>query len=161
MTLPLSFEGLSRESSGPPSSSETEEPAHGATGMTQGMEMSAGLAQVYSFPYAMEIRRLIEKDHVVAARRLLQVALGQSFLDPKLAYWQMILAPPVVRKSDVRDIDRDLDYRWIDEKSKAYSGEWVALFAGELLGHGRNLKELMAELKALPPPGKPLVLKID
>jgi hypothetical protein len=109
----------------------------------------------------MEIRRLIEKDHVVAARRLLQVALGQSSLDPKPSYWQMILAPPVVRKSDVRDVDRDLDYRWIDEKSKAYKGQWVALFSGELLAHGENLKELMAELKASPPAGRPLVLKIN
>jgi len=161
VTLPLSFEGLSGEGSHPSSPSEIGEFAHGGARAMQESHISTGLAQVHSFPYAMEIRRLIEKDHVAAARRLLQVALSQSSLDPKISYWQMILAPPVVRKSDVRDIDRDLDYRWIDEKSKAYSGQWVALFSGELLAHGENLKELMAELKTSPPAGRPLVLKID
>ncbi len=117
--------------------------------------------QVHLFPYAMLIRRLIEKDHVVAARRLIQVAISQKPSDPKLSYWQLILAPPAVRKSDFRDINRDLDYRWIDEKSKAYSGQWVAILSGELIAQAPTLKELVVLLEASPPVATPLALRID
>ena len=117
--------------------------------------------QIHPFPYATLVRRLIEKDQVGAARRLVQMALSQGSTDPKLAHWQMLLAPPVVRKSDVRDVDRDLDYQWIDEQSKAYSGQWVALLLGELIAHAPTLKELLAILDVSPPAARPLALRID
>lgn len=118
--------------------------------------------QIRSFPYATSIRRLIEKDQVGAARRLLQVALSQGNPEPALARWQAVLAPPVVRTSTMTDVDRDLDYRWIDEKASAYSGQWVAIFCGELLAHAATLKEVLTELRASPPTsGKPLVFRVS
>jgi hypothetical protein len=108
------------------------------------------------------IRDLIEKDQVAAARRLVEEALRESPSDPELSQWQKLLAPPIVRTSAVTDVaDRELDYRWIDEQSKAYSGQWVALLSGELIAHAPTLKELLAALETSPPAAMPLALRID
>jgi hypothetical protein len=116
---------------------------------------------VHPFPYSNLIGRLIEKDYVKAARRLLQVASRQTPSDPRLAHWQLVLSPPVVRKSPLLDVDRDLDYRWLDEHSKDYSGQWVALLFGELVAHAPSLKEILAILNASPPAARPLAVRID
>lgn len=116
---------------------------------------------VHPFPYADLIGRLIEKDYVKAARRLLQVASRQTSSDPRLARWQLVLSPPVVRKSTDVDVDRDLDYRWLDEHSQDYSGQWVALLFGELVAQAPNLKELLAIVNASPPAARPLAVRID
>lgn len=117
--------------------------------------------RVHPFPYASLVGRLIEKDYVKAARRLLQVASRQTSSDPRLAHWQLVLSPPVMRKSPVLDVDRDLDYRWLDEHAQDYSGQWVALLFGTVIAHATELRDLMADLKASPPSSRPLVVKID
>ncbi|HZF11390.1 MAG TPA: DUF5678 domain-containing protein [Thermoanaerobaculia bacterium] len=118
-------------------------------------------AQVYPFPYAMEIRRLIEQERIAAARSLLKHALSQGSPTPDLLQWQEILAPARVRKSSQLDRDRSPEFRWLKERGAAYSGQWVAVLGEELLAHADTLKELLIRLEEIQPPFPPLAVRLD
>lgn len=108
--------------------------------------------------YRARIRALVEKDHVSAARRLVKEACHRFPNDPKLAYWQDVLAPAkVIAMSPAREVDRSAEIRWLDTYGPSYKGEWLAVLGDRLLGHSRNLSELVSELKKNPTRISPLL----
>lgn len=102
-------------------------------------------------PYAERIRELVEQDYVSAARELLAEALEKGNHGEDLSGWQRVLAPAkILRVGGELDIDRTPDFQWLKDHGETYRGQWVALFGGELLAHGENLKQLLAELEHHP-----------
>jgi hypothetical protein len=102
-------------------------------------------------PYAERIRELVEQDRVGAARQLLAEALEKGDHGEDLSGWQRVLAPAkILRVGGELDIDRTPDFQWLKDHGETYRGQWVALFGGELLAHGENLKELLAKLEDHP-----------
>ncbi|HEY3570990.1 MAG TPA: hypothetical protein VGP73_23870 [Thermoanaerobaculia bacterium] len=101
--------------------------------------------------YAERIRELVEQDYVGAARKLLAEALEKGDHGEDLSGWQRVLAPvKVLRVGGELDIDRTPDFQWLKDHSDTYRGQWVALFAGELLAHGESLRALRAQLEDHP-----------
>jgi|tagenome__1003787_1003787.scaffolds.fasta_scaffold20436151_1 hypothetical protein len=101
--------------------------------------------------YTERIRELIEQDRVGGARKLLAEALERGAQEKDLALLQRILGPAkFLRVGGERDIDRTPDFQWLKDHGDMYRGQWVALFGGELLAHGENLKDLLAELEKHP-----------
>jgi hypothetical protein len=112
-------------------------------------------------PYVVGLRNLIEHEQIAAARRMLG-GLPLRFLDdPEISRLRRVLAPPAVRKTEKRDIDRRSEYDWIRSNLHAYRGQWVALDGGQLLAAAASLRELREQLKALQPTRPPLIHRIQ
>jgi len=95
---------------------------------------------------------------ILDACNLLQSAGPSVAVDPKL---REVLAPPKVTISAVRDTDRSAEFEWLRTQSSPYRGRWVALVGQELVASAPSLKELRAQLAALPSVGKPLIHRIE
>ncbi|HVR99980.1 MAG TPA: hypothetical protein VMW27_25365 [Thermoanaerobaculia bacterium] len=76
---------------------------------------------------------------------------------PAASKLRAVFAPPRIKKSDARDVDRSAEFRWLIENGASYQGQWVALLGNELVCHARSLKELLATLKDIDIDGKTLV----
>jgi hypothetical protein len=71
---------------------------------------------------------------------------------PELAYWTRILGPAKVevrQGKGARDPIRD--YEWIHAHAEEYWGEWLALYDGELLAHGKDSGEVIREARVKSP----------
>jgi len=101
--------------------------------------------------YRERIRELVEADQVKAARDLLAEALERGDHGEDLSHWQRVLAPAkTLAIGGELDLDRTLDFRWLDENEETYRGRWVALVGGELLTYAETLDEVLAALKGNP-----------
>lgn len=108
--------------------------------------------------YVGRIRALVEKEHVSAARRLVKEACLQYPDDSALARWQDLLGPAkVTGLSPASGVDRSVEIRWLDTYGPSYKGEWLAVLGDRLLGHSKNLSELVTELKKKPTQVSPLL----
>src|SRR5204863_9731134 len=105
-----------------------------------------------------KIRLLLREGRILDARDVLDAAGPSAPVDPKL---REVLAPARARKSDVRDVDRTAEFEWLRTKSAPYRGKWVALVGPEPVASAPSLKELRAELAALPNVGNPLIHRIE
>jgi hypothetical protein len=111
-------------------------------------------------PYVVGLKDLIEHEQIAAARRMLG-ALPLRFLDdPEVNRLRKVLAPPTVRKTEKRDIDRRSEYDWIRSNQQAYRGQWVALDGDRLLAAAASLRELRERLRALQLTHPPLIHRI-
>lgn len=142
----LSFAELNPKREYPPRSDGRSQPSTGLS------------ASVSSFPYADLIRELLEEGRILAARSLLEFARDLIPSDSNLV---KALAPPRIRKSDRRDVDRGAEFRWLQLNGPQYKGQWVALVGGHLVASATTLSELLSELKANPALGKPLIHHLD
>jgi hypothetical protein len=104
------------------------------------------------------IRALLLEGRIPEACDLLQAAGPSVAVDPKL---REVLAPPKVTISAIRDTDRSAEFEWLRTRSGPYRGQWVALVGPELVASAPSLKELRAQLAALPSVGKPLIHRIE
>ena len=108
--------------------------------------------------YVARIRDLVEREHVASARRLVQEARQRFPQDPTLARWHELLSPAkLLGRSPASGIDRTAEIRWLEAHGPAYRGEWVAVSGERLLGHSRNLEELMSALRRNPATPRPLL----
>jgi hypothetical protein len=104
---------------------------------------------------------LIESEQITLARKALAaLPLGQ-LNDPKIMRLRNMLAVPITKTSQKRDIDRTLDYQWIRDHAQDYRGQWVALHKGELLGAATSLRELLDRVKPLRSEHRPLLHQIS
>jgi hypothetical protein len=95
-----------------------------------------------------QIRSLLMEGRILDAQDLLESVGPDVPIAPKL---REVLAPAkVVKGSDVRDVDRSAEYRWLRTQGGRYVGQWVALVGSELVASAPTLKELRAQLAARP-----------
>src|SRR5262249_52026963 len=104
---------------------------------------------------------LMESEQITLARKTLD-SLPVSYLsDPMIVRLRKMLAVPITKTSQKRDIDRALDYQWIRDHAQDYRGQWVALDNGELLGAATSLRELLDRVKPLRSEHRPLLHQIS
>lgn len=95
---------------------------------------------------------------ILDAQDVLEAAGPDVPVDPKL---REVLAPAKVRKSDVRDVDRSQEFRWLKTHAAEHQGQWVALLGENLVASAEILRELLAQLDELQLDGKPLIHHLD
>jgi uncharacterized protein DUF5678 len=104
-----------------------------------------------------KIRALLAEGRISEAKRLLESAGDLVPADSKL---REIFAPPKIRRIDERDVDRTGEYRWLKQNARDFQGKWVALAGESLVLSTDTLKELLARLKEIETPVKPLIHRI-
>jgi hypothetical protein len=104
------------------------------------------------------LRSLLLEGRILDAQDLLATAGPDVPIHPKL---REVLAPAQARKSDVRDVDRSADFAWLRANGARHLGQWVAVKDGCLAAAAPSLKQLRAQLNALPEITGPLVHRID
>lgn len=95
------------------------------------------------------LRELIQKEDIAGARRMLNALPMIVTEEPALSRLRRLLAPPIVRVSPIRDVDRRREYSWLSEHARAYRGQWVAVLEDELVASAPTLRELRLRLRAL------------
>jgi hypothetical protein len=100
------------------------------------------------------IRSLVEEGRILEARELLKTAGDQVPAESNL---RRVLGPPRVSKSDLLDVDRSPEFRWLKKHALEYEGKWVALLGENLVASAETLKEMLARLDSLSLEGKPLL----
>ena len=121
------------------------------------LQQSDGLSVSY-YPYVELIQDHLAHGRILAAQKLFEFARDLIPSDSKLA---KALAPPKIKKSDRRDVDRSAEFHWLDMNSGRFRGQWVALVGDNLVASAESLDELLSTLRASPPPGKPLIHHLD
>jgi hypothetical protein len=92
------------------------------------------------------IRSLVEEGRILEARDLLKTAGDQVPAESNL---RRILGSPRVSKSDILDVDRSPEFRWLKKHAEEYQGQWVALVEENLVASSATLKELLDQLDGL------------
>ncbi|HET9227632.1 MAG TPA: hypothetical protein VFR31_13250 [Thermoanaerobaculia bacterium] len=100
-----------------------------------------------------EIRALLAEGRISDAKRLVD---GAGDLLPPGSTLREIFHP-VIRKLDMRDVDRTGEYRWLKENGRNYRGKWVAVAGESLVLATDSLKELLVRLKDMDTPVEPLI----
>jgi hypothetical protein len=90
----------------------------------------------------------------IAEARAFAAELQQRWPESEeVQHFMRVLAPPVVSELSgdryrARDLTPELD--WLREHAAGYTGCWLALQGGRLLGANRELKALLDEIRDLP-----------
>jgi hypothetical protein len=103
---------------------------------------------------------LLEREQITLARKTLDALSIDQLSDPIIIRLRKMLAVPVTKTSQKRDVDRALDYQWIRDHAQDYRGQWVALDDGQLLGAAASLRELLDRVNPLQSRHRPLVHQI-
>lgn len=112
-------------------------------------------------PFVMALRTLIETEQLTVARQMLNAAPAYILSDPLVAKLRSVLAPPVVKKVDKRDVDRSREYEWLKTEGHKYRGRWVALEDNRLLASAATLRELRETLRTMTLTRLPLIHRVD
>ena len=104
---------------------------------------------------------LMEREQIALARKTLDALSVGQLGDPMIMRLRKMLAVPVTKTSQKRDIDRALDYQWIRDHAEDYRGQWIALDNGQLLAAAASLRELLDCVKPLSPEHRPLLHQIS
>ena len=113
-----------------------------------------------SQPFILAIHGLIENGRRGAARQMLEAAPDYILRDHHVAGLRSVLAPPVLKRIDKRDVDRREEYHWLRQHANEYRGRWIALVGGTVVAHAPTLRELQAHLALLELPRTPLLQRI-
>lgn len=103
---------------------------------------------------------LMEREQISLARKTLDALPVGRLDDPMIARLRKLLAVPTTKTSHNRDIDRAIDYKWIRDHAQEYSGQWVALSNGQLLGTATSLRALLKRINSLELKQRPLLHQI-
>ena len=106
------------------------------------------------------IRELMQNEQIASARKVLGLIPVEAFDEPTMKRLRRALAPPVVRRSERRDVDRTQTYAWLRQHSHEFRGQWVAVDEDGLLAAAPTLKDLRRQLAALPSTQQPLIHKL-
>lgn len=136
---------------------EVQSPRRGTQSMDQG---DRPLGRLIPFlPYVDLVRLTLEREQVVAARRLIELAFREGAVGSDLEKWRQILAPPrfLGTKPGPSGPDRSREARWLANSAQAHRGQWVAIEGDQLLASSESLAVLKACLAEIDPPPKPLL----
>jgi hypothetical protein len=111
-------------------------------------------------PYLALVRRLLERDEIVAARNVLDAVPLDISDQSEARRLKRLLAPPRVTVTRARDVDRTREFRWLRDHWQDYRGRWVAVDGDTVLASADSLKELRRTLKELNVTRPPLVHRI-
>ncbi len=100
-----------------------------------------------------EIRACLAEGRISDAKRLVDRA--GDLLPPGSRLREIFY--PVIRKLDIRDVDRTGEYRWLKENGRNFRGKWVAVAGENLVLATDSLKELLARLNEIDTPVQPLI----
>ena len=96
------------------------------------------------------LNRLVEQHRVEEARRLAPELAAKWPESPAAQHWARVLEPPKVIPNRPgppwRSFDRD--YAWRQEHADEYPGCWIATYEDRLIAADRNLKHVVAKVKA-------------
>lgn len=123
-----------------------------------GQHQASGLADILPFPYLALLRSYVEQGRILDAQNILSVAGDLIPQDSKI---RKALAPPRVKKSEKRYVDRSEEFRWLKRNSSQYRGKWVALSGKHLVHQADSFKELVEHLDTLAMLNKPLIHHIN
>lgn len=112
-------------------------------------------------PFVMAVRGLIETERITAARHMLAAAPAYILGDPLVARLRSVLAPPVVRRMQKRDVDRTQEFDWLRAHGREYRGRWVALVGSNVLASTATLRELLEQLRTTDVSKPPLLHRVD
>jgi hypothetical protein len=104
---------------------------------------------------------LMESEQIILVRKALTALPVGQLSDPIIMRLRNMLAIPVTKVSQKRDIDRTLDYQWIRDHAQDYRGHWVALNNGKLLAAAVSLRELLEHVKPFNLEHRPLLHQIS
>jgi len=117
-------------------------------------------AEIMEITYRVALS-LMENEQVTLARKALAAVPVGRLSDPIIIRLRNMLAVPVTKSSQKRDIDRTLDYQWIRDNAQDYRGQWVAVNNGQLLAAAASLRELLEHVKPLHLEHRPLLHQIS
>lgn len=100
-------------------------------------------------PIVTSVRDLLQKEQILAARRLLDLVPVAELQEPALDRLRRALAPPTVRSSQRKDGDRTQTFAWLRQHGHDYRGQWVAIGETGLIAAAATLKELRAQLQSV------------
>lgn len=106
------------------------------------------------------IRDLMQREHVSAARRLLDLIPVGASEEPAITRLRRALMQPTVRPSIRKDTDRTRAYEWLRQHAREYRAQWVAVAEDGLVAAAPTLKQLRQQLEALGPMQQPLIHKL-
>ena len=111
--------------------------------------------------YVSQIRELVEKERIGAARKLVDEALQEDPDNPDLLRWKELLAPAFVYGRRPVNFEGTPEHGWIVAHAAEHKGQWVAVLDEELLAHAPTQMELIAKLKKLASKRLPVVEYIE
>ena len=106
------------------------------------------------------IHQLLAKEHVLAARKLIEAVSSEDTGQGSVRRLRTILAKPIVRRRLPPQVDSSGDIDWLRKHPKSYSGKWVALAEGRLVAADESLAALRHHLKKLRLQTKPLLHRL-
>lgn len=111
--------------------------------------------------FQLAIKRLIENEHLQAARRMFEAVPLHLFSDPLLLGLRAVLAPPVVKRLQKQDVERSNEYDWLRDEGHKYRGKWVALQGKRVLSAASTLRTLRQQLQSMKLTRPPLIHHIQ
>lgn len=121
----------------------------------------AGLQNPDIVSRVMAIRDLLQKGHIAAARKLLDLIPVGALEQPAINRLRRALTPPTVRPSERKDTERRQAFAWLRQHAHEYRGQWVAVGDSGLIAATTTLKELRQQLRSLEPAAQqPLIHKL-
>lgn len=107
------------------------------------------------------LRELLRNEQVLAARKTLGSVSFSTLEEPAINRLRRALAPPTVRPSQRKDIDRTQTFAWLRTYADQYQGQWVAVGEEGLIAAAPTLKKLRERLRSLELPAeRPLIHKL-
>jgi hypothetical protein len=106
------------------------------------------------------VRELVEKEQMSQAQALLNSLPSVQAEDPRVVEIKRVLAPPKVTVVQRTDHNRADEYQWLEEHSREYRGNWVALDGYQLVGSARTLAQLLRQLGVQREQRSPLIHRI-
>jgi hypothetical protein len=89
------------------------------------------------------VRRLLDREQISAARRLLAALPPDQQAIESLRRLRVLLAEPIVTRKPRTRAGGIADLQWIRANGRDYSGRWVALLDGTLVDSDKQLVELV------------------
>lgn len=114
-----------------------------------------------ALPFVMAVRSFIEADQLMEARDMLNAAPTHVLTDSLVVRLRSVLAPPVVKRVQKRDVDRSREYDWLRIQGHQYRGRWVALDGDNLIATAPSLRELKEQLRTLVLVRPPFLHRVD